>query len=46
MDKKYKDKCDCCNKFNYCRGYNDKVLCEECIKKEEYKNDSEDQVKD
>lgn len=29
---KYKDQCDLCKKFNYCRGYEEKVLCEECIK--------------
>lgn len=33
MKHQYKDQCDCCNKFKYCKGYNNKVLCEECIKK-------------
>ena len=32
--KKYKDKCDNCKKFDYCSGYNNKVLCNECIQKE------------
>ena len=30
--KKYKDECDNCKKFDFCRGYNGRVLCEECIK--------------
>mgnify|MGYP000079176661 CR=1 FL=1 len=31
--KKYKDKCDECKKFDFCQGYNGKVLCEKCIAK-------------
>ena len=34
----FKDACDNCGKFNYCKGYKGKVLCEECIKKEEKNN--------
>lgn len=30
--KKYKDSCEHCHKFDFCRGYKDRVLCEECIK--------------
>lgn len=38
---KFKDACDNCGKFNYCKGYKGRVLCEECIKKEE-KNSGKD----
>ena len=31
--KKFKDSCDNCHKFDFCRGYKDRVLCEECIEK-------------
>ena len=31
---KFKDQCDECNNFDYCRGYNGKVLCKSCIEKE------------
>lgn len=31
---KFKDKCDICNTYDYCKGYNDLVLCESCITKE------------
>ena len=31
---KFKDQCDGCNNFDYCRGYNGKVLCKSCIEKE------------
>lgn len=33
----FKDKCDCCNQFNFCSGFNNKVLCDECIKKCKHK---------
>ena len=33
--KKFKDACDNCKQFNYCKGYKGKVLCPDCIKKEE-----------
>lgn len=33
--KQFKDACDGCGKMDYCKGYNGKVLCPECIKKEE-----------
>lgn len=38
MEVKFKDACDECNKFDYCKGYNGKVLCPVCIQKEEEKN--------
>ena len=28
---KFKDKCEKCNQFSYCKGYNGQVLCEKCI---------------
>ena len=31
---KFKNQCDGCNNFDYCRGYNGKVLCKSCIEKE------------
>lgn len=34
---KYKDKCDICKKWDYCKGYKNKVLCERCIKIEKDK---------
>lgn len=34
MNQKYKDKCERCNSFQICKGYNGKVLCSECIEKE------------
>ena len=30
--KKYKDSCEHCKKFDFCRGYKGRVLCENCIK--------------
>lgn len=30
---RYKDQCDICNHFDYCSGYNGKVICEKCKKK-------------
>lgn len=33
QEHKFKDKCDICNTFDYCKGYKDKVLCELCLKK-------------
>ena len=35
--RKFKDKCDLCNTFNFCKGFNGKVLCESCIQKQESK---------
>lgn len=32
--KKFKDSCDNCHKFDFCRGYNGKVLCGKCIEKD------------
>ena len=33
--RKYKDKCDGCGKFDFLRGYKNKCLCENCLKKYE-----------
>ena len=33
--KKFKDACDICGQFDYCKGYKGKVVCPNCIKKEE-----------
>lgn len=38
MKKKFKDACDGCGKMDYCKGYGNKVLCPNCIKLEEEKN--------
>ena len=38
--KKFKDACDECGKFDYCKGYNGKVLCPECIAKQEEPKDA------
>ena len=35
QEKKFKDKCDECGKFDFLRGYNNKCLCESCRKKYE-----------
>ena len=32
---KFKDACDNCGRFDYCKGYKGKVLCPDCIHKEE-----------
>ena len=34
---KFKDPCDGCGKFDYCKGYEGKVLCPEFIAKQEEK---------
>lgn len=39
---KFKDACDACGKFDYCIGHEGKVLCPECLPKEEPENGSED----
>lgn len=31
--KEFKDQCDLCNKFDYCRGFDDMILCQKCFKK-------------
>ena len=32
---KFKDKCDFCNQWKYnCKGYKNKIVCNECYKKE------------
>lgn len=35
---KFKDKCDLCNKWDYCKGYDHKVLCPTCIEKNKTKS--------
>ena len=37
--KKFKDACDSCGKFDYCKGYNNKALCPECLALAKRKND-------
>lgn len=44
---RFKDACDVCNTFNYCKGFNGKVLCPSCIKKEYQKfkqNEQQEQL--
>lgn len=31
--KKYKDKCDECKNFGFCKGYKGRILCEKCLAK-------------
>lgn len=31
---KFKDQCDLCMKFDYCKGFDEKVLCEDCIRQQ------------
>jgi uncharacterized Zn finger protein (UPF0148 family) len=38
--KKFKDACDACGKFDYCTGHEGKVLCPECIEKQEEPKDA------
>lgn len=35
--KKYKDQCDICLKWDYCKGYQNKVICECCKRNQENK---------
>jgi uncharacterized Zn finger protein (UPF0148 family) len=37
--KKFKDACDSCGKFDYCKGNDGKVLCPECLALVQEKND-------
>ena len=30
-NKKFKDKCEICNNFDYLKGFNSKCLCDKCI---------------
>lgn len=30
-NKRYKDKCEICNNFDYLKGFNSKCLCDKCI---------------
>lgn len=30
-DSKFKDQCDVCKSFDYCKGHNGKVLCRKCL---------------
>lgn len=32
MQHRYKDQCDICKKYDYCKGHNEKVLCSKCLK--------------
>lgn len=34
MKRTFKDQCDICNKFDYCKGYKGLVLCNKCLVKE------------
>ncbi len=43
MIKSFKDQCDKCKKFDYCKGYNNQVLCKSCI--EEEKKNKENSIK-
>lgn len=36
-NKRYKDQCDICLKWDYCRGHNGLVLCNKCLVKESTK---------
>lgn len=40
-NKRYKDQCDECKKFDYCKGVEGKVLCQECAKKHEEENNND-----
>lgn len=42
MKPKFKDTCDQCGKFDYCKGVNGKVLCQDCQHKEENNNGKND----
>lgn len=37
MNKTFKDQCDVCNKWDYCKGHNGLVLCNKCLEKESNK---------
>lgn len=37
MNKTFKDQCDVCNKWDYCKGHNGLVLCNKCLEKESTK---------
>ncbi len=43
MKNSFKDACDNCGKMDYCRGYNGKVLCPECIRKQEEESENKNQ---
>ena len=30
----FKDQCDLCGKFDYCKGFDDMILCGKCLKKQ------------
>lgn len=34
QDHKFKDKCDICDRYDFCKGHNGKVLCESCLMRE------------
>ena len=31
--KEFKGQCDLCNRFDYCKGFDDMILCQKCLKK-------------
>lgn len=33
VKKKFKDKCDECKNFGFCKGYKGRILCEKCLTK-------------
>lgn len=37
MKQTFKDQCDVCNKWTYCKGYKGLVLCNRCLVKESAK---------
>ena len=41
MFSKYIDRCDICHQPKHCRGYEDKILCENCIEKMKNNNKKE-----
>ena len=36
-NKHFKDACDICGQFDYCKGYHGKVCCPRCIEKDKAK---------
>ncbi len=44
--KQFKDACDKCGKMDFCRGFDGKVLCEKCIKKEMDKQKNKKEVQE
>lgn len=46
MIRTFREQCDICSKFDYCKGYNGLVLCEKCLKKEKQQERKSDSYKD